>query len=341
MKLLKEKTKSALWGLSHQLYNRLTKPYSGQVFSIGICRGTSPFQLQSQLASVDPIITAADIHDVPAAFVADPFIVTFKNRWFIFFEVLNRANHRGEIGLATSTDGLQWQYQHIVLAESHHLAYPQVVQDGSSMYLIPDSPEHGVNLYRADRFPDRWRYVSRLLNDPQITDPTVFRHESRWWMISGQTHGSSGVRSTRLHFADQITGPWTEHSASPIVADDLRRARPAGTVVTHGNRLFRLAQDCSRVYGASVNAHEILELTPTTYREQVTDFHKVLEAGDAPWNADGMHHASLLEKEAGQWIAAVDGWYMRGSEVSASSRFSVGLERNLIGQYIVLWPWFV
>ncbi len=324
---IKEKFKSAIWRLSPSLYHHVAKPYSGQVFSIGICSGASPFELQSQLVGREPILTAADIHDVPAGFVADPFIYTTNGQWVIFFEVFNRANHRGEIGLATSADGQHWQYQNIVLKESHHLAYPQVLADGGNMYLIPDTPEHGVKLYRADQFPLQWRYEQTLLNDPAITDPTVFRHENRWWMISGHRPSALAVRSTRLHFADQLTGPWVEHPASPIVADSLRRSRPAGSVVRYGNRLFRLSQDCSRVYGERIQAHEILELTTTSYREADADDQTLLQAGEAPWYADGMHHASLLEKDNGQWIAAVDGWFMQPSEsnVPRKSHVAIGV----------------
>jgi hypothetical protein len=300
MNLVKERTKSLLWKLSPQLFKRLTSPHSGQVFSIGIFMGSSPFRLEDQLRGINPIITAEDIHDVPASFVADPFIVSAYRSWYLFFEVFNRARFQGEIGLAISPDGIHWEYQHIVLSETHHLAYPQVLSDGGAYYMVPDTPGQGVKLYRANRFPFDWQLQGVLLDDPGICDPTLFRKGEYWWMFSGFAPDSSGVRATRLHFSSHIAGPWTEHPASPIVADDPRRARPAGSIVMYKDRTFRLSQDCERVYGESISAHEILDLTTTTYREREVDDKKVLERAD------------------GTWIAAVDGWYMQDGSSNPS-----------------------
>ncbi len=48
----------------------------------------------------------------------------FFSNWFTFFEVLSREYGRGEIGLAASVDGFEWQYRQIVLREPFHLSYP-------------------------------------------------------------------------------------------------------------------------------------------------------------------------------------------------------------------------
>ena len=37
--------------------------------------------------------------DVPAVFIADPFVMHFEDMVYIFVEVLNNKNQRGEIGL--------------------------------------------------------------------------------------------------------------------------------------------------------------------------------------------------------------------------------------------------
>ena len=58
--------------------------------------------------------------------VADPFMVFENGTWYMFFEAMNDFESRGVIGLATSEDGLSWQYQKIILNESFHLSYPYV-----------------------------------------------------------------------------------------------------------------------------------------------------------------------------------------------------------------------
>jgi hypothetical protein len=187
----------------------------------------------------------------------------------------------------------------------------------------------GVKLYRASRFPDKWEFEKTLLDDKQIMDPTVFRHDGRWWMISGYAPDPSGARSTRLHYADRISGPWTEHPSSPIIRNDLRKARPAGAMIHFQNRLFRLSQDCTTVYGESVSAHEILELTPESYRE--VDCQKILEPGDLLWRADGMHHASFVQIGEDQWITAVDGWYSTSNRTEGKQKLDSPVIRTTAG----------
>jgi len=311
----KELAKTLLWKILPGLYRRVTEPFDGQVFSIGLLQVGSPFQLQNQLVGSAPILTTADIHDVPAEFVADPFILKANDRCYIFFEVFNRNRFLGEIGVASSTDGSRWQYHRTVLSESHHLAYPQVFREGDDYYMIPDSPGAGVKLYRAHRFPDEWQLEKVLLDDKRVTDPTVFRHEGHWWMISGFISNQSTVTSSRLHFADQLSGPWHEHPCSPIISNDPGKARPAGAVIRYQDRLFRFTQDCTRVYGESVSATEILELTPQSFRE--TERCKVMEPSGDSWCAQGIHHATFVELDGGKWIAAVDGWRWASAKIKS------------------------
>src|SRR5260221_9222629 len=124
------------------------------MWSIGIYTGASPLELRPASGVVNPILTRADVHDVPARFVADPFMMRRGGVWHMFFEVLNQATDRGEIGLATSSDGFGWTYQQIVLAEPFHLSYPYVFEWQGWTYLFPEPlwPQFGA-LYRAEAFP--------------------------------------------------------------------------------------------------------------------------------------------------------------------------------------------
>ena len=71
--------------------------------------------------------------------------------------------------------------------------------------------------------------------------------------------------STSFH-APSLEGPWHPHPRNPIVSD-VRGARPAGPFIHDGDRLLRPAQDCSGRYGRAVVFKEVLELSPTDYRE--------------------------------------------------------------------------
>ena len=69
-----------------------------------------------------------------------------------------------------------------------------------------------------------------------------------------------------LFYADSPMGPWRPHRLNPVKVD-VRSTRPAGRPFRHGGRLYRPAQDGAPVYGSAIVVHEILELTPTSFRE--------------------------------------------------------------------------
>jgi hypothetical protein len=261
----------------------------------------------------NPVITRDRVTDVHAAFVADPFMVRVERAWFMFFEVMawRRGGKKGEIGLATSTDGFEWAYQGIVLSEPFHLSYPYVFADGREHYMIPESSAaSSIRLYRASPFPERWVHVADLLTGGSFLDSSVFEHDGRWWMLTDAS--DLGKHDTlRLFQADRITGPWTEHPQSPVVAGNPRIARPAGRVVATRGRLLRFAQDCRSAYGSSVRALEIRRLDARGYEDAELADAPVLAGSGHGWNRLGMHQLDAHQLEDGSWIACVDGWKTR------------------------------
>ena len=275
-----------------------------QVWSIGIFGGRSPFDLAPLPGIDNPVLTADDIRDVPAGFVADPFMIHADDTWFMFLEVMNRNTRKGEIALAKSEDGFAWSYQRVVLAEPFHISYPCVFKWNGVYFMIPETRRAGaIRLYRADSFPDVWHYAGDLLCI-EGADPSVFQCGGRWWMFVCAP--ASGHETLRLYLADALTGPWSEHPCSPIISGDPLRARSAGRVTCFNGMAIRYAQECHPHYGTRVRAFEIVEITPETYVEREIE-RPVLAASGSGWNQDGMHHidAHLCGDE---WIACVDGW---------------------------------
>jgi hypothetical protein len=282
------------------------QPARHALWSIGIFTGSSPLALGPDGRITNPVITRESITDVPASFVADPFLIRVGETWHLFVEVLNRASGRGEIGLATSGDLARWQYQRIVLAEPIHLSYPFVFEWEGARYMVPESHQaQSIRLYRADPFPSEWKHVHTLLDGQQFCDTTLFRHDERWWLFT--TTNCNKHDNLRLFFADDLFGVWTEHPASPIVDGDPRTARPAGRVVPFGGGFLRFAQDCATLYGLHVTAYEITTLTTSAYVERPVSASPILKGSTTGWNAARMHHVDAHQLGVEQWVAAVDG----------------------------------
>jgi hypothetical protein len=272
-------------------------------WSVGIYKGNDPFHLSAPKDLENPVLTAKDVTDADAAFIADPFMVEDQGKYYLFFEVLNLDTNTGDIGYAESDDGRVWNYGKIVLDEEFHISYPCVYQWDGQYYMIPESGEdRSVRLYRAVSFPEQWEYLGNLLEGETYYDPTVFPYNGRWWMFTSTV----GNGDLNLFYSDRPTSGWKPHPMNPLIEGNPEMARPAGRVFEYENRLFRLAQDDHPSYGIQVYAVEITELTPDSYQEKGEDLIKLVTMSGKGWNAVGMHHADL-HHTGGLWMASVDG----------------------------------
>ena len=274
-----------------------------QHWAIGIYKSTSsaPFDFSGENIS-NPVLTAADVTDIPAAFVADPFLIHENGTYYMFFEVMNNNTNQGDIGLAISNDGFNWTYKQIILDEEFHLSYPCVFKWDNEYYMVPETHQaESIRLYKSDNFPYNWTFVKTLL-EGQFVDNTIFRYNNTWWLFTGSCNNTV----LRLYYSDKLTGPWIEHPKSPIIKGDANISRPGGRVIIFDdNRIIRYAQDDYPYYGNQVWAFEITTLTKTSYEEHSVSRIPILSGSN--WNARGMHHIAPCQFRGNGWIASVDG----------------------------------
>jgi hypothetical protein len=303
--------------LHFSLVNSLPVPIANQLplgaltkkerWSIGIYTGTSPVTFNAPQQIKNPVLTRRNVSDVRAGFVADPFMIKVDSTWFMFFEVLNQQTRRGEIGLATSKDAVNWKYEQIVLTEPFHLSYPYVFEWMNEYYMIPETHQaNSIRLYKATQFPTQWDFVSNLSSGASFLDASIFRYADKWWLFT-ETNPHHKFDTLRLYYADELCGSWIEHPSSPIISGNAHIARPGGRVVVMNDKIIRYTQDCQPFYGTQLRAFEITELTTTSYQEREIDQSLVLKPTGVGWNGAGMHHIDPHFIHEGQWIACVDG----------------------------------
>ena len=275
-------------------------------WAIGIYKSSSsePFDFSGDDVR-NPVLTASDVTDIPAAFVADPFLIHENNIYYMFFEVLNTNTSQGDIGLAISNDGFNWTYKQIILDEEFHLSYPCVFKWKNDYYMIPETYQaESVRLYKSDNFPYNWTFVKTLLEGRDFLDNTIFHYNNTWWLFTGTTNNTV----LWLYCSDKLTGPWIEHPKSPIISGDANISRPGGNVIVFdNNRIVRYAQDDDPYYGNQVWAFEITTLTKTSYEEHRVGRAPILKGFDN-WNTQGMHQISPCHVSGNGWIASVDGY---------------------------------
>jgi hypothetical protein len=271
------------------------------VWSISIFNGNSPFELGSGIMN-NPVLTAESVTDVPAEFLADPFMINYSEQWYMFFEVLNKNTDKGCIGLALSKDGTQWYYQQIVISEPFHMSYPYVFKWKDEWYMIPETSEkNALRLYKSKLMPTEWEYQGDLMQGCFV-DSTILAYNDKLWLFAR----SSARDTLRLFYSDDLLSGWQEHPQSPIVTN-IHIARPSGKIIKWENKIFRFTQDVDPYYGKQMYAYEITKLTTDEYEERSTSFLLSGTGQSGDWNADGMHHIDAHQVGEGQWLACVDG----------------------------------
>lgn len=151
-----------------------------------------------------------------------------------------------------------------MLENEHDLSYPCVIQHNGQILVLPGSSAGRLDLYRVDEANEALEFVRTILDEP-LCAPTLFQHHGRWWLFGT----SPSKPDTHLHIfhSPDIEGPWLPHTGNPVKMD-VRSARPAGTPFIHQGVLYRPAADDSEGPGHSVALMRILELSPTSFREE-------------------------------------------------------------------------
>jgi len=200
------------------------------------------------------------------SFLADPFGVVRDGRLHVFCEHFGYRETSGHIQtLDYSAAGFSQPQP--AITQPVHMSYPFLVRHGDQIYCVPEtSGVQEVALFRAEEFPDRWSKVAVLIDQFAGVDPTVFRHDGRWWLMCTEK-GSREDAELWVWHASDLFGPWIEHTRNPVKTD-VRGARPGGVPFVHNGALYRPAQDCSKRYGWRIVIQRITCLTPTDFVEE-------------------------------------------------------------------------
>jgi len=278
-----------------------------QVWSIGIYDGSDISKLHPLPNVRNPVLTAGDVSDFDAEFVADPFMIEHEGKWYMFFEVMNSKTKKGSIGLATSADCLHWEYKQIVHDEPFHLSYPYVFAWEDEFYMVQlGHSGFGVVLYKAVDFPTKWSFYKEIIYG-DYCDPSIVRYDGKWWLF---TSDQPFWNNLHLFYADNLTGPWVAHPKSPVVRNNRGIARPGGRILVYDGCVIRFGQDCQKIYGSKLRAFEVTKLTTEDYEEKEVAGSPILSGSGKGWNADGMHQLDLHQTNNG-WIGCVDGWRLK------------------------------
>jgi hypothetical protein len=167
---------------------------------------------------------------------------------------------------------------------------PRSFEADGSWYCLPENSEsRGVTIYQWQECEGCWHRLARLI-DEAVLDPTPVLHEGTRYVFGTLLDDGPETQLCIWH-SQSLLGPWTRHQHSPTRSGHKDR-RSAGRFFSHGNALYRPAQDGSGGYGGAVIIYRVDHLSSETYRE--TEVTRVVPdpAGLYP---SGLHTLSVTD----------------------------------------------
>jgi hypothetical protein len=222
-------------------------------------------------------------------FYADPFGLVVDGKRLILYEDFDYRSGKGKISWREFTStGHFLDGEEAINGLPVHLSYPYAFEHDGHLYCVPESSHaNGVSLYVYREDDRRWEKVRTIVEDFAGIDSTLTYFDGRWWMFC-----TDELRDSKnflyIWYADALAGPWKPHLNNPVKTD-IRSTRPGGKPFLHRGTLYRPTQDCSREYGSQVTINEVLELSPTRFRESPVTAVRPDESGPFP---SGLHTLS-------------------------------------------------
>ncbi|MDO8334786.1 MAG: hypothetical protein Q7T35_08980, partial [Nitrosomonas sp.] len=251
-----------------------------------------------------------------------PFLFSHDSKLYIFYEVKTDFDV-GEIWAQSMNADGNWYNHGCVLKESFHLSYPQVFTYNSSIYMVPESAASGnVLLYRSKLFPIKWERAKVLVDQP-LLDPSILARPEGLFLF-----GTTRTDDLKLFFSPALDEEFID--IGKIISNCKSTSRNAGRPLDICNKLYRVAQDCERMYGEKIQVLEIQQLGLNDYSERVimTD----MFVNRSRWASEGYHHVSMV-RLGDHVFVAVDGftWDSWVNKASLIGLKLIGLLKKYVG----------
>jgi len=195
-------------------------------------------------------------------YYADPHLFKFGSKKYLFFE--NYDYKKGVISCIVIDKDLKVTKPVTVLERPYHLSFPYIFKDDKNIYMVPETSKNGcIELYKATRFPYKWRLFQRLLKGFWISDTVIIERNGIWWLFTNIGNNINNL--TILYTYDLNSGTWHGH---PYNNSNKICGRMGGGIFEYDNKLIRPVQCSCPRYGYCVILYEIVVLSRTEYKEK-------------------------------------------------------------------------
>lgn len=203
------------------------------------------------------------------AFWADPFLFPYKEETYVFFENYDYKKKKAGISCGKVVDNKIKDIQD-VLNLDYHLSYPFMIEEDGDIYMMPEtSNAKRVEIYKCERFPDKWSLYSTAFEGEIVSDTSYYKDAQgqRWLFL---TRGEGDLSSELyIYKIDSLKMNIIEpHVQNPVIIDT-RIARCGGPIFEQEGQLYRPSQcNIKDIYGYGLNINRIKKLTIEEYEEE-------------------------------------------------------------------------
>ena len=204
-------------------------------------------------------------------YLADPFILKEGAETYCFVEDYDWSKGKGSIAAYQISSGKLINLG-IVLEESFHLSFPYIFKHESKIYMLPESSDNmDIRIYESVEFPTKWKLKTIIKENISAADSMIFSRKGMWWLFSNinPIGGRDYCSELSIFYTDNpIDGEWMPHEKNTVIFDP-SSARNGGMVLDNDS-LYRVGQiQTFGMYGGGgVSINQIVELTPSSYKEQ-------------------------------------------------------------------------
>ncbi len=225
---------------------------------------------------------------------ADPCVVNYNEKIFIFYEEFDIELRKGYICVGElNYDEKKLDNTKIILKHNYHLSFPHVFKYKNKYYMIPESSQNNtIDLYEFINFPYILAKKRNIIENISAADTIFLQHNNYCWLFTSIKYENKKLHNNNLsafYAKDLLNDDFTEHPENPISSGD-NYSRNAGGILTVNNELFRVSQDCEKIYGEKINYLKIKSLSTKNYIEKIVGevippkgyiaFHTVNNSGD-------------------------------------------------------------
>lgn len=199
---------------------------------------------------------------------ADPFLIDYNGRKYLFFELYDRIKRKGLIGYREIIAGKPGKI-HKAYETNAHLSYPFIFEKDGYLFIIPESNNLNKLILLRNKMGSKklkFEKIKDIIDGSAVADTTFFKFNDEYYMVTTPVTDSGNADNLELYFCENDN--LISADFNPIV-NDKSTARMAGRFITHDGKLIRCSQNCMKTYGGGINFAYVNECSRNAYSETV------------------------------------------------------------------------